>query len=266
MQFKRTALLALSALSLAACGSDDDGPTGGSGLNDAQRFAIFGDLVEAGNNAAARGAPNVQEPFFFAGFATLFGASTATINATSNGLALSVAGDSPNFATAGSYQVVGIRIIDIENYGGGESETFEFNGIIARRDTSEVIWALGDDAQTFNFATDNVFGGIYSAPNQEWIATTGTASLTNANQGSECNLSQQIRAALEQQLEDDGTLQSWECRNATFSGSINITASQPNAHAANSRTASLSGSVPGVIVTATYDYSGTVSARRQRQR
>jgi hypothetical protein len=257
MQFKRTALLALSALALAACG-DDDGPTGGNGLNDAQRLAAFNDLVQAGANAQARGAEGVIAAFTVAGYGYLFGSNTAAITATSNGLSLATVG-SPNTATAGSYQALVIRFVDNENYGGGEIETYESNVIVARRDTSEAIWAWLDETRNGSFDIESqnwAEGGIYSAPNKEWYATAGTVTVGAGTTGAECNLSTAIRNAIEDEMGADSDLESWTCRQATFQTTFNMTASEPNDFATGSRTASFSGSIPGIIMTANWDYSG----------
>ena len=262
MQFKRTALLALSAFSLAACGSDDDGPTGGSGLNDQQRIQEFQELVQAGADAAAAGAPGAAAAFNIAGYGFLFGASTTTLSATSNGLSLSVAGRQPNFATAGSYQVLALRFIDNETYGPGETETYESNLIVAYRDESDLIWADLYDTRsgTFNSESD-VSGGVFTGPNREWYASAGNASMGTANQGGECSLSNTIRNVIEDELGDDETLTSWTCRYATFPVAINITESGPNQHATGSRTANMSGNVSGVVITANWDYSNTTRQR-----
>jgi hypothetical protein len=257
MQFKRTALLALGALTLAACG-DDDGPTGGNGLNDAQRVQAFSEFVQAGANASDRGAPAVSAAFTIAGYGFLFGSNTASITATSNGLSLATVG-SPNTATAGSYQALVIRFIDNENYGGGEIETYETNVLVAYRDTTDVIWAWLDDTRTGSFDIESqnwAEGAIYAAPNKEWYATAGTVTVGAGSTGGECNLSTVIRNAIESELGNDPDLESWTCRQATFQSSLNMTASEPNDFATGSRTASFSGSIPGIIMTANWDYSG----------
>lgn len=257
MQFKRTALLALSAFSLAAC-SDDDGPTGGNGLNDAQRLEAFNEFVQAGANAQARGAEGVIAAFTIAGYGYLFGSNTGSITATSNGLSLATVG-SPNTATAGSYQALVIRFVDNENYGGGEIETYETNVVVAYRDTTDAIWAWLDETRTgsFDFESQNwAEGGIYTAPNREWYATDGTVTVGAGTQGGECNLSTAIRNAIESELGADEDLDSWTCRQATFQTTVNMSTSEPNDFATGSRTAGFTGSIPGIIMTANWDYSG----------
>lgn len=256
MQFKRTALLALSAFSLAACG-DDDGPTGGNGLNDAQRVAAFSEFVQAGANAQSRGAEGVIAAFTIAGYGYLFGSNTGAITATSNGLSLATVG-SPTTATAGSYQALVMRFIDNEDYGGGEVETYETNVLVAYRDTTDAIWAWLDESRTGSFDPESqtfAEGGIYTAPNKEWYASAGTVTIGAGSTGAECSLSTVIRNAIEDELGADESLTSWSCRQATFQSSLNITTSEPNQFATGSRTASFSGSIPGIIVTANWDYS-----------
>ena len=254
MQFKRTALLALSAFSLAACG-DDDEPTGNGGLNDTQRIARFGELVAAGSDAAEAGAPNAAEPFTIAGLATLFGAATASLNATSNGLAFATQG-STNFATAGAYDVVAVQLNFIDDYGEG-SEERQYEAIIARRGTSELIWAIADGGTWGTFDSEQIRGGVFSAPNMQWLASAGDATLSAPTLGGECSYGDQIAGMIEEQMAETysqgGTLESWECRLATFTGEIDITGSSANQHAAGSRTARVQGTIPGVSITATFD-------------
>ena len=258
MQFKRTAFLAITALSLAACGDDNDGPTGGNGLNDAQRFAAFNEFVTAGANASARGADGAVVAFTMAGYGYLFGSNTASINAASNGLSLSLAG-APSTATAGSYQALVVRFIDNENYGGGQVETYETNVVVAYRDTTDAIWAWLDETRTGSFDIESqnwAEGAIYTAPNKEWFGTAGTVSVGAGSTGAECNMSTAIRNAIEDELGADPDLESWTCRQATFQTSFNMTGSNPNDFATGSRTASFSGTIPGIIVTTNWNYSG----------
>ena len=257
MHFKRTALLALSTFTLAACG--DDEPTGTGGLNDTQRLARFAELAAAGSGAAEAGAPNAAEPFTFAGLAALFGSATASLNATSNGLAFATQG-SPNFATAGAYEVVALHLRFIDDFGGGTEER-EYETIIARRGTSELIWAIADGGTWGNFDGQSIRGGVFSSPNMQWLANAGDATLSAPTQGAACSYGDQvedlIRETLAEQQGQGGTLESFTCHLATFTGEIDVTGSTPNQNATGSRTARIAGTIPGVAIVATFDRSST---------
>ena len=255
MQFKRYAVLAMTAMTLTACGSDD--PTNPGGQTDAQRMAQFAKFNDAFSNAFDAGAFDSGTGFLFAGFATLFGSGTADVTVGSNGAALRAIASEYASAVAGSYEAVGISWTEIEDYGGGETFEFTENWIVAYRDTTNIIGAYNIDGALGSFSSTDTQGFIYES-GKEWIATAGSASLSNMDTGSNCSLSPAIQQAIEAEIEDTEGVTTFTCQNATFSGSLNITESTPNTEGATgSRTASFTrDGLPGVRIVITYDYSG----------
>ena len=255
MQFKRYAMLALAAMTLTACGSDD--PSGPGGLSNAQRFAEAARYNEAVSHALSAGAEESATGFLYIGFGYLFGTGSADVTMSSNGMALRAAGPTIASAVAGSYEAFAISWTDIEINGEGSFE-YDMDMILAYRDTTNLVGVVSYDGAPGSFVTTDTYGAIYES-GKEWLASTGSASLTNMDLDGECDIDAALRAAIETELEDTEGTTSFTCHNATFDASVNITGSAPNENTAatGSRTASFSRTgLPGLRIVVTYDYTG----------
>ena len=255
MQFKRYAMLALAAMTLSACGSDD--PSGPGGLSNAQRYAQAAKYNEAVSHALNAGAEESANGFLYVGFGYLFGTGTGDVTMSSNGMALRAEGPTIASAVAGSYEAFAISWTDIEVDGEGSFE-YDMDMILAYRDTTNFVGVVSYDGPLGSFATTDTYGAIYES-GKEWLATTGSASLTNMDVGGQCAIDAAIRQAIEAEIEDTEGTTSFTCHNATFDASVSITGSAPNESTAatGSRTASFTRSgLPGIRVVVTYDYTG----------
>ena len=257
MQVKRFAVPVLVALSLAACSSDSS--TGPGGTSDAQRQAAYTKFNAAASSAGAAGASNAAVGFSLVSMASVFGSGTSTVTMSSNGLASLVAADSkPVFATAGSYQAFALSLRSISNYG-SSADTSEENIIVAYKDTTDLV--IANVNGTGSFDTGDAFGAIYhNNPVSEWMATSGTASLTNMQLGGSCSISTAMRQIIEAEIGGSGT--TWSCNAATFNAAVDITQSEPSYfdsgtnNATGSRTASFSrNGLPGLRITITDTYT-----------
>ena len=190
--------------------------------------------------------------------ASVFGSGTSTVTMSSNGAASLVAADSkPVFATAGSYQAFGLSLRSISNYG-SSADTSEENVVVAYKDTTDLVIAFVNG--TGSFDTGDAFGAIYHNPAAEWMATSGTASLTNMQMGGSCSISAAMRQIIEAEVGGSGT--TWSCNTATFNAAVDIAQSEPSYfgdqtnNATGSRTASFSrNGLPGLRITITDTYT-----------
>ena len=255
MQFKRYAMLALAAMTLSACGSDD--PSGPGGPSYTQRLSEAMKFSDAMANAINAGAEESSGAFQYIAYGYLVGTSTTGITMSSNGAALRAAGPTIASAVAGSYQAFAIRWTNVDVEDAGTFEDYR-DMILAFRDTTNLVAVVSYGSVPGSFVTTDTYGTIYES-GKEWFASAGSASLTNMQLGGECDMNAALREAIESELENAVGTMTWTCETATFDASVNITGSTPNESttATGSRTASFTRSgLPGIRVVVTYDYTG----------
>lgn len=205
------ATLLLAPLALAACGSDSTSPP--AQLTDGERAVLVSAFARLADSLTVLGAGNMASAVDNLSIVLGSGADVTPVSVTTS--------DGTT-----TYRALAFRASEPDTTPGGQP--FTFSGLLAWRDTTEVVFSmlLGEGTASFPGASAGgtpgpgdafAWGGVYVAPRAVWEATTGSTTIARRSSGGAC-----AHNPLAEQVGIPST-----CTYSTFDAGLAINAGEP---------------------------------------